>query len=576
MKIITIFLLIFFLFLNVIYTQTPVYYSGYPIIVDSARSPFQKPGVPIVTDLDKNGSKELIFYLVVYEGTANPPGMLYVVNNDGSAYTNFPKGYNELIYDISSGDVDGDGYLDIAIRLMNSIDVLDRFGNHLPGFPVDYFGNDAVNPKSINLYDLENDGNLEIIVTKIREISVFNSNGVLRTGWPRFFTGISFTNPAIGDIDNDGRAEIVLSTVKIIPTGGADSSALRIYMENGDNFSTAWPIYCDSGYYNWGASPSLVINNHNSDSSYILMSSLIDLNVQTGLTRNRLTKYNTSAKIINKGFSELITGLGTLVIGDLDFDGNPEFTNGSQGSPTTLNLYSDNLNIYPGWPNQGVGEHYATPVIGKLSNSNELIICDNNWEATNPNGFGNIFAYNKDGSSLPWSPLRPIGLVKGVALADINNDGSVELIAISSKTLREAYLHIWTIPGIPFSHKDFPWPMYGHDRYRTNQLGFIPPDEPVGIQPTSTNIPEKFSLFQNYPNPFNPATTIKFDIKNSAFTKLSVFDILGREIQILVNEELKTGSYSLVFDGSEYNSGVYFYRLSSGDFTETKRMLLIK
>jgi len=106
MKIITIFLLIFFLFLNVIYTQTPVYYSGYPIIVDSARSPFQKPGVPIVTDLDKNGSKELIFYLVVYEGTANPPGMLYVVNNDGSAYTNFPKGYNELIYDISSGDVD--------------------------------------------------------------------------------------------------------------------------------------------------------------------------------------------------------------------------------------------------------------------------------------------------------------------------------------------------------------------------------------------------------------------------------------------------------------------------------------
>ena len=123
---------------------------------------------------------------------------------------------------------------------------------------------------------------------------------------------------------------------------------------------------------------------------------------------------------------------------------------------------------------------------------------------------------------------------------------------------------------------DFPWPQYGHDRYRTNQYGFIPPDEPVGIQPTSTNVPDKFSLSQNYPNPFNPATTIKFDIRTPAFTKLSVFDVLGREIQTLVNEELKIGSYSLVFDGSEYNSGVYFYRLASGDFVETKRMLLIK
>jgi len=98
----------------------------------------------------------------------------------------------------------------------------------------------------------------------------------------------------------------------------------------------------------------------------------------------------------------------------------------------------------------------------------------------------------------------------------------------------------------------------------------------VGIQPISTTVPDKFSLHQNYPNPFNPATTIKFDIRTAAFTKLTVFDVLGREIQTLVNEVLKTGSYSLVLDGSEYNSGVYFYRLASGDFTETKRMLMVK
>ena len=457
---------------------------------------------------------------------------------------------------------------------MNSIDVLDRFGNHLQGFPVEYFGNDAVNPKSINLYNLDNDGDLEIIVTKIREISVFNSNGVLRTGWPRFFTGISFTNPAIGDIDNDGRAEIVLSTVKIIPTGGADSSALRIYKENGENFSSNWPILYDSGYYNWGASPTLIISRQNSDSTYIVMSSRMDLG--GGFSRNRLTKFNISGAIINRGFNEVLNGLGTLVIGDIDRDGIPEFSNGNQGNPGDLSLYSNNMNLLTGWPRSGVGEHYATPVIGKLSYSNGLIVADNNWSALDPVGFGNIFAYNKDGSSLPWSPLRPTGLIEGIALSDINNDGSVELIAISSKTVREAYLHIWTIPGIPYTNEDFPWPQYGHDRYRTNQYGFIPPDEPVGIQPISTNVPDKYSLHQNFPNPFNPVTTIKFDIRTAAFTKLSVFDILGREIQILVNEELKTGSYSLVFDGCEYNSGVYFYRLTTEDFTETKRMLMVK
>ena len=187
-----------------------------------------------------------------------------------------------------------------------------------------------------------------------------------------------------------------------------------------------------------------------------------------------------------------------------------------------------------------------------------------------------IIKYKKDASNLSWSPLRSAGLVNSIALSDINNDGNVELVSLSTKTGNETILNIWTFPGIQFNHENFPWPQYGHDRYHTNQYGFIPPDEPVGIQPTSTNVPDKFSLSQNYPNPFNPATTIKFDIRNSAFTKLSVFDILGREIQTLVNEELKTGSYSLVFDGSEYNSGVYFYRLASGDFTETKRMLMVK
>jgi hypothetical protein len=99
---------------------------------------------------------------------------------------------------------------------------------------------------------------------------------------------------------------------------------------------------------------------------------------------------------------------------------------------------------------------------------------------------------------------------------------------------------------------------------------------PVGIQNISQEIPIKFNLLQNYPNPFNPETNIAFDIPQSGFVKLTVFDIAGREITKLVNGELQTGTYLYSWDASVYPSGVYFYKLEAGDFSETKRMVLVK
>jgi Secretion system C-terminal sorting domain len=100
--------------------------------------------------------------------------------------------------------------------------------------------------------------------------------------------------------------------------------------------------------------------------------------------------------------------------------------------------------------------------------------------------------------------------------------------------------------------------------------------EIIGIQNISTETPSKYSLSQNYPNPFNPTTNIKFSIVNSGDVKLVVYDIQGREVRTLVNESLKPGTYEAAFDASVLNSGVYFYKLVTGNFTETKKMLLIK
>ncbi len=98
----------------------------------------------------------------------------------------------------------------------------------------------------------------------------------------------------------------------------------------------------------------------------------------------------------------------------------------------------------------------------------------------------------------------------------------------------------------------------------------------VGINVISSVIPDKFSLGNNYPNPFNPETNIKFDIAKSTFAKLVVFDSRGREINTLVNEKLSPGSYQYNFNASDLPSGAYFYRLETSDFTETKRMILVK
>jgi hypothetical protein len=100
--------------------------------------------------------------------------------------------------------------------------------------------------------------------------------------------------------------------------------------------------------------------------------------------------------------------------------------------------------------------------------------------------------------------------------------------------------------------------------------------EIIGIQNVSTETPSLYSLSQNYPNPFNPITNVKFSIINSGNVKLVVFDIMGREVQTLVNERLRPGTYETTFDGSKLNSGVYFYKLITDAFTETKRMTLLK
>lgn len=103
----------------------------------------------------------------------------------------------------------------------------------------------------------------------------------------------------------------------------------------------------------------------------------------------------------------------------------------------------------------------------------------------------------------------------------------------------------------------------------------------TGIISISSKLPIDFKLYQNFPNPFNPTTTIKFDVSSvvsckKSVVRIDVFDVTGKLIANLVNELLSPGSYKVDWDGTNYSSGIYFYRILIEDFTETKKMILLK
>jgi hypothetical protein len=131
---------------------------------------------------------------------------------------------------------------------------------------------------------------------------------------------------------------------------------------------------------------------------------------------------------------------------------------------------------------------------------------------------------------------------------------------------------------------DYPWvkSLFIKDNYifagTDNKIYRRTLSEIIGIQNISTETPSGFSLRQNYPNPFNPSTKIKFDIPVSArhALHLQIFDMLGKEVATLVNEKLSPGTYEVDWNASEFPSGVYFYRLTTDGFSDTKRMLLVK
>ncbi|MBK9332999.1 MAG: T9SS type A sorting domain-containing protein [Ignavibacteria bacterium] len=558
---------------RLIFAQVPVYLQGFPLSLDSTYQPIFYGVTPIVADFDKDGNNEILFCL--HKPRHN---RVYLIKSDGSKLNGWPITIN---YDragwpaIAAGDVNNDGFLDVVLRDKDSLWVIKPDGKYLNGFPI-YYPHDKL--AQVALFDLNNNGFPEIITVANNYINVFDHKGNVLPGWPRRLPGfpdnVYLTPTSIADLDNDGFGEIIVNSSETFSSfePQSDSNYTHIFRYNGTYFP-GYPMHVDSNY-SFYSQPATIYKNEITDSVFILTNSARYYPPNFSFNRNRFTKHRPDGKIqyrlnIPSDFSSQISSIALY-----SFNNELYQAFGSEAVP--IYLYRNDSPVL-NWTLTGNGYFYNSPLITKIGNEMFVVSYIKTIEFGTLRSW--VYFYNKEGVQPSWSPLRPLGIPAAAGtFCDINNDGQMDfaLLTLLDTGVARSILHIWTFPGAIYDLKNLPWPQYGHDRYRTNQYGFIPPDEPVGIQPMNTNVPASYNLYQNFPNPFNPATSIKFDIAKKGNVRLVVFDMLGRELSALINESLNPGTYQVSFDGSGLSSGIYFCRLQSGDYSTTTKMNLIK
>jgi hypothetical protein len=164
-------------------------------------------------------------------------------------------------------------------------------------------------------------------------------------------------------------------------------------------------------------------------------------------------------------------------------------------------------------------------------------------------------------------------MINGAAGENLNS-GNWNLNQTITKTINTTLDTGWVASNcnlIIFIYKDTP-PLI---QSTVEQSTIQSVTNPIGVTGTH-EVPTAYKLEQNYPNPFNPTTNIKYSIPKDGSVSLKIYDVLGNEVSVFVDGFMKAGMYNAEFDASNFASGVYFYTLKTGEFTSTKKMLLIK
>jgi hypothetical protein len=469
---------------------------------------------------------------------AGPPLIIADANGDGrkdayGAYRNSPYGY-PVIYEINSN---------------GSYDSLYKYPDSL-GWPW-------------CIGDLENDGNSEIVNSYIY-----------------YYPGGRYHYLKILTKDTLTGYPIQLKTIYQPSTGTGQPVDMTLYDMDGDE-------YPEMVYRLDGSGDSLVLSNSFQIAKYDRFNNEFDLVYQ-----NRPSTYS----IYTKGFA----------FGDFDSDGKQNFAVSNQYGEVFVYEYveGNNYNVIR-IDSLPISNVYLQHFTNDLDHNGkpELWICGDGYI----NGVGSqiLYIYEADEDD-QYSVIYSIGIIGGgtwfasnMVSADIDKDGadevllcidqhllvfksienSYELYYIKRNEMSNQRSLYFSATSADFDKDNYPEIVISMDLIENNVYrGFSRIYKKTSTLDVLDNNPDpnNYYLSEAYPNPFNPSTSIKFNIAREEIVIIKVYDILGREVATLVNEEKPAGSYEILFNAENLSSGIYFYQLQSGSFIETKKMILMK
>ena len=250
--------------------------------------------------------------------------------------------------------------------------------------------------------------------------------------------------------------------------------------------------------------------------------------------------------------------------------------NGVDRGISTNEVYASTTNGIYRSTNDGVSWTVWTQTIGqnvkftKYPGLSALVAGTSTGYLWSTNSGANWFSVSRP-ATLCWSNAGSPEFLMGDISGNVMH-GTASNPSAASWTVRNAGLPTTSINALCWSG-DY---VYAGSSGTTQKIWRALKSYTIDVKQISSDIPAKYELGQNYPNPFNPTTTIRYQIPKAQIVTLKIYDIAGKELETLINENQSPGTYVVNLNAGKYSSGVYFYKIESENFTDTKRMLLVK